>query len=92
VHWTRVAQSSFAIVGEIDFAIVGPTGKLLLVEQKSGFLAETPEGLVKRYAERDKACRCCSPATWMPDPPPAGGLCGARRCRWTPCCTAPTTW
>ena len=42
---------SFAIAGEIDFAIVGPTGKLLLVEQKSGFLDETPEGLVKRYGQ-----------------------------------------
>ena len=29
VHWTRVAEGSFAIAGEIDFAIVGPTGKLL---------------------------------------------------------------
>ncbi len=55
VHWTRVAHGSYAIVGEIDFAIVGPTGKLLLVEQKSGFLAETPEGLVKRYAKKEKS-------------------------------------
>lgn len=55
VHWTRVQQGNFAIVGEIDFAIVGPTGKLLLIEQKSGFLAETPEGLVKRYAQKDKS-------------------------------------
>ena len=44
VHWTRVQQGNYAIVGEIDFAVVGPTGKLLLIEQKSGFLAETPEG------------------------------------------------
>ena len=55
VHWTRVRNGGFAIVGEIDFAIVGPTGKLLLIEQKSGFLAETPEGLVKRYAKKDKS-------------------------------------
>ena len=55
VHWTRVAEGSFAIAGEIDFAIVGPTGKLLLVEQKSGFLAETPEGLVKRYMKKEKS-------------------------------------
>ncbi|HQX06606.1 MAG TPA: ATP-binding domain-containing protein [Zoogloea sp.] len=55
VHWTRVGQAGHAFVGEIDFAIVGPTGKVLLVEQKSGFLAETPEGLVKRYADRDKS-------------------------------------
>lgn len=55
VHWTRVQQGNHAIVGEIDFAVVGPTGKLLLIEQKSGFLAETPEGLVKRYAQKDKS-------------------------------------
>lgn len=54
VHWTRIAHGDHALVGEIDFAIVGPTGKVLLVEQKSGFLTETPEGLVKRYADRDK--------------------------------------
>ena len=55
VHWTRVAEGSFAIAGEIDFAIVGPTGKLLLVEQKSGFLAETPQGLTKRAGKRDES-------------------------------------
>jgi len=55
VHWTRVQHGNHAIVGEIDFAIVGPTGKLLLIEQKSGFLAETPEGLVKRYGTKDKS-------------------------------------
>ena len=55
VHWTRVAEGSFAIAGEIDFAIVGPTGKLLLVEQKSGFLAETPQGLTKRAGTRDES-------------------------------------
>ena len=41
VHWTRVAEGSFAIAGEIDFAIVGPTGKLLLVEQKGGVACHT---------------------------------------------------
>jgi len=54
VHWTRVGEAGQAFAGEIDFAIVGPTGKVLLIEQKSGFLAETPEGLVKRHAGRDK--------------------------------------
>ena len=54
VHWTRVEKGNYAIVGEIDFAIVGPTGKLLLIEQKSGLLNETPGGLVKKYAGKDK--------------------------------------
>ncbi|MFZ4538958.1 ATP-binding domain-containing protein [Propionivibrio sp.] len=54
VHWTRI-QHGFALVGEIDFAVVSPAGKLLLIEQKSGFLAETPEGLVKVYAAKEKS-------------------------------------
>ena len=53
VHWTRV-QQSYQLWGEIDFAILSPSGKLLLIEQKSGFLTETPEGLVKTYNNRAK--------------------------------------
>ena len=49
VHWTRV-QQGFAVIGEIDFAVLGPSGRVLLIEQKSGFLDETPDGLVKTYA------------------------------------------
>lgn len=53
VHWTRVNQGH-ALVGEIDFAIVNPAGNLLLIEQKSGFLSETPEGLAKQYDKKEK--------------------------------------
>jgi len=53
VHWTRVNQGH-AFVGEIDFAIVNPAGNLLLIEQKSGFLSETPEGLAKQYDKTEK--------------------------------------
>ena len=53
VHWSRVNQS-YQIFGEIDFAILSPSGKLLLIEQKSGFLTETPEGLVKTYNDKAK--------------------------------------
>jgi len=49
VHWTRI-QQGFAVIGEIDFVVLGPAGRILLIEQKSGFLDETPEGLVKQYA------------------------------------------
>jgi hypothetical protein len=49
VHWTRV-QQGFAVIGEVDFVVIGPSGRMLLIEQKSGFLDETPEGLVKQYA------------------------------------------
>ena len=53
VHWTRV-QQGHALIGEIDFAIVNPAGRLLLIEQKSGFLVETAEGIAKQYAQQEK--------------------------------------
>lgn len=53
VHWTR-ATAHYSVVGEIDFVIVGPSGKILLVEQKSGFLSEGDEGLCKPYANKSK--------------------------------------
>jgi len=39
---------------EIDFAVVGPTGKVLLIEQKAGLLSGTPGGLAKKYAGKEK--------------------------------------
>lgn len=53
VHWTNV-ERGFSAYGEIDFIVVSPDGRLLLIEQKSGFLTETDEGLAKRYAGLDK--------------------------------------
>jgi hypothetical protein len=53
IHWTRV-EHGCSLYGEIDFAIVTPGGKVLLIEQKSGFLDETPDGLVKRYGNVEK--------------------------------------
>lgn len=53
IHWTRVNRGH-ALFGEIDFVVVGPSGRLLLIEQKSGFLDETPDGLVKTYAKAKK--------------------------------------
>ncbi len=53
VHWTNV-ETGWSAYGEIDFIIVAPDGRLLLIEQKSGFLTETDEGLAKRYAGLDK--------------------------------------
>ena len=53
VHWTRV-DYGLSEFGEVDFAIVAPSGKLLLVEQKSGVLEETPDGLAKIYAGKPK--------------------------------------
>ena len=53
VHWTHV-DKSFSVYGEIDFIVLAPDGRLLLIEQKSGFLAETDEGLAKKYPGLDK--------------------------------------
>ena len=54
VHWTGM-DGRYAIYGEIDFAVVNLAGDLLLIEQKSGFLDETPDGLVKQYPGRSKS-------------------------------------
>jgi hypothetical protein len=48
VHWTNV-ENGFSVFGEIDFILVAPNGRLLLIEQKSGLLNETADGLVKHY-------------------------------------------
>ncbi|MFM0362165.1 ATP-binding domain-containing protein [Paraburkholderia sediminicola] len=54
VHWTRL-RSGFSIFGEADFIVVGPSGRLMVIEQKSGFMEETPNGLVKVYLNQRKS-------------------------------------
>jgi hypothetical protein len=56
VHWTNV-EKGFSAYGEIDFIIVAPSGRVLLIEQKSGFLTETPEGLVKSFHGKPRKVR-----------------------------------
>jgi hypothetical protein len=51
VHWTNV-ERGWSVFGEIDFAVVNRSGDLLLIEQKTGFLDEGPQGLVKRERGR----------------------------------------
>lgn len=46
LHWTR-ADGPHTIFGDISFAVAGPGGRVLLIEQHAGFLDETPEGLVR---------------------------------------------
>src|SRR5512144_2864607 len=53
VHWTRL-DHGYSVFGEIDFIVMGPRGQVVLIEQKSGALEETPEGLVKRYPDKEK--------------------------------------
>ena len=47
VHGTHVERGHYASISEIDFAIVGPTRKVILIEQKAG--------LVARHGGRDLA-------------------------------------
>lgn len=54
VHWTNVERKNYAIFGEIDFAVVSPSGRILLIEQKTGHLIETEYGLEKKYSEKSK--------------------------------------
>ncbi|HTN64708.1 MAG TPA: ATP-binding domain-containing protein [Burkholderiaceae bacterium] len=56
VHWTNI-EKGFSAYGEIDFIVVAPNGRTLLIEQKSGFLSETAEGLVKHYQNKPKNVR-----------------------------------
>ncbi len=53
VHWTRI-HDSLTVFGEIDFAVVAPSGDLLLIEQTPGFLEETAHGLVKRAGQGER--------------------------------------
>lgn len=53
VHWTRLNRA-FSVFGEADFIIVSPAGRVMLVEQKAGFLRETPKGLVKVYLQTER--------------------------------------
>ena len=46
--WTRVEEGG-ASHGRIDFAVVAPSGRTVLIEQRSGFLVETPAGGVASH-------------------------------------------
>jgi hypothetical protein len=53
VHWSRDAayQTTF---GEADFIVVNQSGEVVVIEQKSGALDESADGLIKRYSDRRK--------------------------------------
>ncbi len=53
VHWTNV-EKGYSVFDEVDFVIVAPNGRMLLIEQIAGFLNETPDGLVKQYAGKPR--------------------------------------
>jgi UvrD-like helicase C-terminal domain/AAA domain/Nuclease-related domain len=54
VHWTRIDRDR-AVFGEIDFVVVSADARIVLIEQKSGFLTETADGLFKVYAGGGKS-------------------------------------
>ena len=56
VHWTRIEQG-WSVWGEVDFIVVGPTGRVLLIEQRSGFVEETDEGLMHTVAGRPRSLK-----------------------------------
>jgi hypothetical protein len=53
VHWTRLNQS-FSVFGEAEFVVVSPAGRVMLIEQKAGFLRDTPRGLVKVILQTER--------------------------------------
>lgn len=53
VHWTNL-ERGYAVFGDADFVIVNGAGDILLIEQQSGFLGETPEGLIKAHAGKHR--------------------------------------
>jgi hypothetical protein len=53
VHWSRDA-AYHTTFGEADFIIVNQSGEVVVVEQKSGALDETADGLIKRYSDGQK--------------------------------------
>ncbi|MGI4717027.1 MAG: ATP-binding domain-containing protein [Janthinobacterium lividum] len=56
VHWTNV-EHGFSAYGDIDFIVLAPNGRLLLIEQIAGFLNETKDGLVKNYQGKPRRIR-----------------------------------
>lgn len=54
VHWTTIKHGR-AFYGEVDFVVVNRAGDALLIEQKSGFLEENADGLIKRYGDKTKS-------------------------------------
>jgi len=53
VEWLK--RKNQDTLGEVDFCIVGPSGKIVLIEQKNGGLTVNENGaLIKKYASSEK--------------------------------------
>ena len=53
--WAASHNGGGSYFGEIDIAILGPAGKLLLIEQKNGILSVENGDLVKHYGSQRKS-------------------------------------
>ena len=53
VHWSRDAAYHTAF-GEADFIVANQSGEVVVIEQKSGALDESTDGLIKRYSDGRK--------------------------------------
>lgn len=53
IRWTQ-AWDHGTNVGEIDFCVLSPTGKVVVIEQKNGELIERPDGIFKHYPNGPK--------------------------------------
>jgi hypothetical protein len=54
VNWTK-GWNRQPVFGEADFVVVNGAGSILVIEQKSGSLEETSDGLFKRYSNGRKS-------------------------------------
>lgn len=61
VHWTR-ADQGFSVFGEAAFVVVSAAGRVLLIEQKAGFLRETPKASSRSTCRRSATSRSSSRA------------------------------
>lgn len=56
VEYASREKSGVPVYGEIDFLVVGPSGNVVLIEQKNGWLSIDEHGeLTKSYRERTKS-------------------------------------
>lgn len=56
VEWASRAQNGAPVYGEIDFIVVGPSGDLVMIEQKNGAVYVDDAGeLRKSYGNKEKA-------------------------------------
>lgn len=53
IRWTQ-ARDFVTHVGEIDFCVLSPGGRVVVIEQKNGELIEKPDGIFKHYPNGPK--------------------------------------